>query len=648
MRTRLVCISVCVEFSGGKTGKASLTKRDLLVTPMKQFGLFIIRHLINLSYMDIKDLQKAKSLMDFGASSQAAQLSRSLNGTVQTHFEASLILAEAQTEMLRQHMVIEREALLKSNGELIVNLLRHAPKREYELRAGYAGILLAIQLKAAGKHTEASGLTRMSMEACRGCTDKTLLGGEMRAVVGIVGGLAFVLDGEIDAARDCLGKADGLLGDMTGPLRKRVAGQVRSSLAMLAAQGLCPGEMVEVVHGPKVVAFTGHMMDKPGRSPARFTPDKEQKVTEDIRRALDEAGADICYGSGACGGDIIYLEQIHARGGEFHLVLPYRVETFKEHCLKGFLESEIVGRSWEERFDDLLSKARSVTFLGKGSPLDNSMVSECCNRVFLGLALREAEELSTGMTLIALWNGAAGDAGGGTAAMMDLAAKRGVDVKHLTTLRRPAAVKVEPVEPDCKSMPRPPGNALELPQRICAILFADVKGFSQMDESVLPNFLIQYFEPLIRFIKGYSRRCGNLLGFNTWGDGLYCVFDSAGAAGKFALELQEVADRAAWKPSGLGEDLILRVGLHAGAVYVLEDGDASGTAQGKRDFFGNNINFAARIEPITAPGEIYCSRPFAALAALEGVQEFLCEPVGDVSLPKMEGKYAMYVVRGRT
>ena len=56
------------------------------------------------------------------------------------------------------------------------------------------------------------------------------------------------------------------------------------------------------------------------------------------------------------------------------------------------------------------------------------------------------------------------------------------------------------------------------------------------------------------------------------------------------------------------------------------------------------VEFAARIEPITPPGQVYASQAFAALAAAQGVTEFTCDYVGQTPLAKGYGTFATYHV----
>jgi class 3 adenylate cyclase len=66
---------------------------------------------------------------------------------------------------------------------------------------------------------------------------------------------------------------------------------------------------------------------------------------------------------------------------------------------------------------------------------------------------------------------------------------------------------------------------------------------------------------------------------------------------------------------------------------------------GRQDYLGTQVSRAARIEPITPPGEVYATEEFAAYAALLQVGEFVCDYVGRVPLAKEFGSFPTYHVR---
>ena len=401
-----------------------------------------------------------------------------------------------------------------------------------------------------------------------------------------------------------------------------------------------------------VVIFAGHMMDKIGRVPpafvARFPKERERAVTLAIRDALEKLRARIGFCSAACGGDIIFIEEMLKRGGEVHVVLPYAEDLFISDCVKGPDNlrpeeqfQETTGREWLPRFREIRKKLASLTTLGKKRAHDNAMASDCCNRVFLGLGLLKAKSLSTQLTLLALWDGWSGDAPGGTRSQVKLASSVKVKIEYLPELY-PQDVKdvIKTAMPPPGISAQPYRSIQEPTQQICAVLFADVMRFSELDETMLPDFITGYLQPLGGLIQQARHGGYGPLDYNTWGDGLFCIFDSMLKAGKFALALQHLTVSGKWRLTGSTETLKLRVALHAGPVYRIPD-----PVFPKDTFMGTNISLAARMEPVTPPGEVYCSQTFAALSAVEATQEFVCEPVGETVLPKGAGTQMLYVLK---
>jgi class 3 adenylate cyclase len=97
-----------------------------------------------------------------------------------------------------------------------------------------------------------------------------------------------------------------------------------------------------------------------------------------------------------------------------------------------------------------------------------------------------------------------------------------------------------------------------------------------------------------------------------------------------------------WAARGLPSHMTLRTGLHAGPAYACVD-----PVTDRANFFGAHVSRAARIEPITPPGEVYASGEFAAIARTEHVTDFRCEYVGRTPLAKSYGTLPMYVLRRR-
>jgi class 3 adenylate cyclase len=81
----------------------------------------------------------------------------------------------------------------------------------------------------------------------------------------------------------------------------------------------------------------------------------------------------------------------------------------------------------------------------------------------------------------------------------------------------------------------------------------------------------------------------------------------------------------------------MRIALHYGSVYESRD-----RVTGQPNFLGNEVARAARIEPVTPPGDVYVTEPFAAMIALHAPDRFNCRYVGQVALAKKYGAFPMY------
>ena len=175
--------------------------------------------------------------------------------------------------------------------------------------------------------------------------------------------------------------------------------------------------------------------------------------------------------------------------------------------------------------------------------------------------------------------------------------------------------------------------------RLVAILFADAVGFSKLTEAEVPRFLRDF----LGAIAGLSAQfTSSIVAKNTWGDGIYFVFSEVNAAGNFALQLADLISRTKWEDKGLRAGLNLRIALHAGPAYEFDD-----PITGNRSYSGTHVSRAARLEPITPPGQVYASEAFAALAAAQRSSDFTCDYVGQTPMAKGYGTLPAYHVRRR-
>jgi len=277
---------------------------------------------------------------------------------------------------------------------------------------------------------------------------------------------------------------------------------------------------------PGIVAFTGHMIDRPGRPAPRFPGNAEQRVARRIARSLDELEAAYGYASAACGGDILFHEAMLQRGGQINVVLPCPTDEFREACI-----DIIPDGNWGDRFERVMDKASTVEILSDQCASDNAMASECCNRVILGLATMEAQKSSGAPSVLAFWDGRPGDAIGGTHSLVEFALAHNRPVRVIDALdigkSRPTKQRGATLT-TLNARPNPLRAAPDPAQQLGAMVFADVVHFSRLKERQLPHFARHYLGGLMRLLMGME---GFPLAKNTWGDGLYLVFSNVRDAG---------------------------------------------------------------------------------------------------------------------
>jgi len=159
----------------------------------------------------------------------------------------------------------------------------------------------------------------------------------------------------------------------------------------------------------KVLLFSGHMIDAPGRKEARFPADKEPLAADAIAKTLvriDAGPGDLAICGGACGGDLLFAEASLARGLKLELYVPFDEPTFLANSVD-FADSD-----WRTRFFAAKSRAVLHVMADELGPLPQGQDPyERNNLWMLESAVRFGAEK---IDFICLWNGRGGDGPGGT------------------------------------------------------------------------------------------------------------------------------------------------------------------------------------------------------------------------------------------
>ena len=412
----------------------------------------------------------------------------------------------------------------------------------------------------------------------------------------------------------------------------------RRNARLLMAYLNAHSERIEACfHLPAVVVFAGQMVDEPERGVPRFQPDIEPKIYAAIQERLHKLDAGFGYSAAACGLDILFCEAILERDGEVHIVLPYEKSQF----IEASVDRE---PSWRTRFERVLERAADVVVASGHRIESDGILYEYANRILYGLARGRAEQLETRLATLAVWDGETDARPGETASAIELWRAAGAEIEIIDLPAIPrislpdAAAHAQPVEQIEIESGHARANRDFAPE-IRALLFADSVGFGKLSETEVSLFVRHFLGLVGNLLHGFSPPP---LMKNTWGDGLYFVFPDVRSAGRFALELRDHVKATHWVEQGLS-NLELRIALHAGPVYGCID-----PVTERRNYIGAHVSRAARIEPITPPGNVYASQSFAALAAAEKSLEFKCDYVGQTSLAKEYGNFPTYVVQRRS
>jgi class 3 adenylate cyclase len=413
---------------------------------------------------------------------------------------------------------------------------------------------------------------------------------------------------------------------------------MRRQLKLLAGRYAWANEMLDVLKMPRVAVFAGHMIDRPGRVRPRFPPHVEARVAAALARTLRERDVGIAYCSAACGGDIVFAEQMLARDAELNVVLPFAREDFLRTSVS------FAGRDWVERFDRVLARATSVSYCVEESHLGDDVLFAHAATLIHGMALLRARELETDALMIVVAEPEADFRTGGTADSLGAwrAGGREAVIVDLRALRE----REEPVaEPGARPRADPvgaeqPEAAAGVPhgrRQVKTLLFADVVGYSRLREHQTPAFFVQFLQAVEKQIS--ASRVAPAFG-NTWGDGLYLVFDEAEAGADFALRLRDSMAGIDWSGAGLPPEMSIRIGMHTGPVFRVLDPIIQ-----RESYFGSHVTRAARIEPVATPGSVYITEQMAAALAATAVSAFACDYLGSVNLAKHYGATKLYRLR---
>jgi hypothetical protein len=423
---------------------------------------------------------------------------------------------------------------------------------------------------------------------------------------------ALLLLDDVPAARSALERAAALHGGDYGAVAT-----TRRQLRLVCDQRGIDHDVLARLAGPRVLHYCGHRLDAAGA----FPPELEQHVADAIAEEIERHQPAYAYGSLASGADILFAEALIARGTEVHVVLPFARDEFVRASVAE------AGAGWIERFERCLATAAEVRYATDDAFLGDDVLFRYAAELAMGLALLRRRFLDAEVHQLAVWDGAPARGAAGTA--IDVATWTGHG--HATTVVAPGGRPVKPA-PAAGSPTGREGSG----RVVRALLFADFKGFSKLVDEQLPRFTHHVLGALAEVLH---RHDANVCFRNTWGDGVYVVLTGAAEAAACALELQDAIAGIDLPALGLPGHLALRLGSHLGPVFAVRD-----PVLEQDSFIGSHVSRTARIEPVTPPGAVFVTEPFAAALELAG-SPFACDYVGHMPAAKDFGRLRMYRLR---
>lgn len=391
------------------------------------------------------------------------------------------------------------------------------------------------------------------------------------------------LTGDVFAARETLAAA------MTfAPQAYAAHASTLRQLDMLCRETEIDPAWLAPFRPPVCAHFTGHILG----------PDKDAALTDcALRRQVDQLLKDqrvgFGYGSLAAGADIVFAEALLASGAELHVVLPVSRASFIEVSVAPF------GADWIGRFDACMARATSIRYASRDPYLGDEQVFAYSSQFAMGCAVLRAQTLSTEAIQLAVWDGH--ETGGPAGVAYDLTYwARSGRRRAVVSIERPAPVRPQPAPTD-----GPPKRAMK------AMLFADVQGFGTLRDDQIPAFIETVMGRMAKAVEWLAAPPTHV---ETWGDGLFLVFDRPIDAALAALALLEGHKALDLKALGLPRGLGLRVAGHYGPVHLRRHPLTHAPA-----VIGTHVVVAARIEPDVAPGSAGISEALAgALATFHG------------------------------
>ena len=352
-----------------------------------------------------------------------------------------------------------------------------------------------------------------------------------------------------------------------------------------------------------------------------LSTEDEHLLVQRIEAAIVSNHCSVAYGSLMAGSDIMLAEAILKHGGELNVWLPFGLESFCEVSVRP------AGEDWVRRFYDCIKGANTVTCATESEFLGDGTLFNYCSDVIMGMSIMRSNSLNTGLMQLAIWDQNTSSAGRGTYSNI---------LKWQKLGQRSEIIPCTTIFPK-QYLHKPGDNYPKTLREPHAILFADVRGFSKLCDRDILWYFNELHPVLAAVIECFKTEIQHL---DTWGDAIFIVTEKASTAAKIAIALNDAINGIDQSDIDLKEPMMMRIGLHFGPVYKVYD-----HLRKCHTYSSHDVTKAARIEPVTPPGEIFGTEPFVAMLELEGEGWANFEYAGTISSAKNFGTFRMFHIR---
>ncbi len=407
---------------------------------------------------------------------------------------------------------------------------------------------------------------------------------------------AHLLLGDVDKAVDALRGGIALAPDQ----HAAHAATIRQ-MELICRERAVPATWLDPLRPPVCAHFTGHIFAAP-----HVTSDAAVAALETrIETALAKNRVGSAFGSLAAGVDVLVAEAVLRMGLELHVVLPLAKEAFFAVSVTPF------GSAWLPRVEACLRQAHSIRYASEDPYVGDDRVFAYASQYAIGCTILKARTIATHAVQLAVWDEQSSASLSGVA----------VDVAHWrSTGREPLVIPVGAIAQAGRKVEPPRPVASTDGRATKAMLFADFQGFGRLRDDQIPAFFSVVMEEVATTLSGLAIRPWLV---ETWGDGLFLVFDDPGAAVEAGLRIIEAHGSLDLAKHGLPEAMGIRIAGHYGPIHVRTNPILKTKAA-----VGTHVVVAARIEPDVAPGSLYVSEALAgAIVALRD-DRYRCGYVG--------------------